>query len=139
MNTVSTNNWEEANQRYLLAAFSPVRNALQRYIARMRGDLEAEKQQGNPQQELDEAMSVMPAPPALTKLCAAFGLSPFERDVLLLCAGMDLDGTFSGMNETRREEDMQLLPIRPSAWPWQPYRTHIGMHSHLPPPYDAGG
>jgi hypothetical protein len=97
VNTMSTNNWEEANQRYLLAALSPVRNALERFIARIRGDLEAEKQQGNPQQELDEALSAMPALPALTKLCAAFGLSPFERDVLLLCAGMDLDGAFAAL------------------------------------------
>ena len=97
---MSTNNWEEANQRYLLAALAPVRNALELYIARLRGDVEAEKQQANPEQELDEALSAMPAPPALTKLCAAFGLSPFERDVLLLCAGMDLDGTFVALCAT---------------------------------------
>jgi len=97
VNTTSTDNWIEANQRYLLAALGPVRNALERYIARMRGDLETEKQQGNLQQELDEAISAMPAPAALTKLCTAFGLSPFERDILLLCAGMDLDGTFAAL------------------------------------------
>ena len=64
MNTLSTNNWEEANQRYLLAALSPVRNALERYVTRLRGDAETEHSQGNPQQELDEAASAMPAPAA---------------------------------------------------------------------------
>jgi len=33
-------------------------------------------------------------PPALETLCAVFGLSSFERSVLLLCAGMELDSTF---------------------------------------------
>ncbi len=94
---MSTNDWEEANQRYLAAALSHVRNALEQYIARIRGVTGAEKQQDNVQQALDEAMSAMPAPAALTKLCAAFGLSPFERDVLLLCAGMDLDSAFAGL------------------------------------------
>ena len=31
----------------------------------------------------------------LAALCRLFGLSPFERDVLLLCAGMELDATFA--------------------------------------------
>ncbi len=35
------------------------------------------------------------APAALDTLCAAFTLSPFERDVLLLCAGMELDAAFA--------------------------------------------
>ncbi|MCA1666950.1 MAG: ATP-binding protein [Thermomicrobia bacterium] len=39
----------------------------------------------------------MPAPPALTTLCAAFGLSPFERDMLLLCAGAELDSRFASL------------------------------------------
>lgn len=33
----------------------------------------------------------MPAPPALETLCTAFRLSPFERDLLTLCAAMELD------------------------------------------------
>jgi hypothetical protein len=32
---------------------------------------------------------------ALATLCAAFGLSPFERDVVLLCAGVELDSSFA--------------------------------------------
>ena len=37
----------------------------------------------------------MPAPPALETLCRRSGLSPFERDVLLLCAGVELDSRFA--------------------------------------------
>ncbi len=95
MSMLSTDNWIEANQRYLLAALTPVRHSLKRYLARLHSDSQAEIQQEDAQEELGEALSVMPAPPALTRLCAVFGLSPFERDILLLCAGMDLDGSFA--------------------------------------------
>jgi hypothetical protein len=37
----------------------------------------------------------MPAPAALERLAAAFGLTPFERDTLLLCAGPELDASFA--------------------------------------------
>jgi hypothetical protein len=36
-------------------------------------------------------------PPALQRLREAFGLSPFECDVLLLCAAMELDGEVPGL------------------------------------------
>ncbi|HLX58395.1 MAG TPA: ATP-binding protein, partial [Ktedonobacteraceae bacterium] len=100
MNTTPTNNWDETNQRYLSAALSLVRNSLEQYVARIRGEPVEEKRQDTLQQALDEAASAMPAPAAITRLCSAFGLSPFERDVLLLCAGMDLDGTFSALCAT---------------------------------------
>src|SRR5258708_32233454 len=41
--------------------------------------------------------SGMTPPPALEQLCAAFGLSPFERQVLLVRAGADLEGAFAGL------------------------------------------
>jgi hypothetical protein len=37
----------------------------------------------------------MPAPPALDTLCALFGLSEFERRIVLLCAGLELEGEFA--------------------------------------------
>ena len=42
-----------------------------------------------------EARAALPAPSALDSLCAIFGLSPFERAVLLLCAGIELDTAFA--------------------------------------------
>ncbi len=104
MNTISNDNWIEANQSYLLAALSPVRNALKHFVASLQRDAETEKPQDTSQEALDEALSAMPAPPALAKLCAAFGLSPFERDILLLCAGMDLDGNFAALCATAQQQ-----------------------------------
>ena len=39
----------------------------------------------------------MDPPPALHLLAQRFGLSPFEQDVLLLCAGMELDTRIAGL------------------------------------------
>jgi ATP-dependent 26S proteasome regulatory subunit len=36
-----------------------------------------------------------PLPPSLAQLCHQFHLSPFERDILLLCAGVELEADFA--------------------------------------------
>src|SRR5690349_2675979 len=97
MDATATSNWKEANQRYLSAALAIVRNALERHIARLRGASEPEEQQHESRRALEIAASAMPAPAALTELCEAFDLSPFERDVLLLCSGIELDSTFASL------------------------------------------
>ncbi|HWM89213.1 MAG TPA: ATP-binding protein [Thermoanaerobaculia bacterium] len=77
--------WPEANQRYLLAA-----------LAETRAALGAEGEAATPDPEsLEEIAAGMEAPPALEVLCERFGLSRFERSLLLLCAGMELDSGFS--------------------------------------------
>src|SRR5205814_341733 len=73
--------WDTANQRYLVRAIDVVRRRLDG------GDLTA-------RQSSLAGDAVEPAP-ALDVLCAGFGLSPFERDLLLLCAGAELDATFA--------------------------------------------
>jgi hypothetical protein len=84
-------NWQEANQRYLMARIAVVRQALNRHIARVQDNLKERTDDQAAMQALDEASRALPVAGALDSLCAAFSLSPFERDVLLLCAGMELD------------------------------------------------
>lgn len=69
--------WTEANQCYLTAA-----------LARVRARLEGTEA---PAPAWDDADSL----PALAELERLFGLSAFERDVVLLCAGAELDGGFA--------------------------------------------
>jgi hypothetical protein len=80
--------WAEANQRHLVAALDRVRVALERHAggaARAADDPAAEiPREGQP-------------PPALARLEVAFGLSGFERDLLLLCAGVELDAAFAAL------------------------------------------
>src|SRR5215217_797861 len=81
--------WTSLNQRYLTAALAELRAALQRHAER-----------GN-EQEID-----LPTPAAVDEslpqaavevLTSTFGLTSFERAVLLLCAGMELDTHFSSL------------------------------------------
>ena len=44
-----------------------------------------------------EKAAEMPAPPALETLCVLFGLSSFERNTLMLCAGVELDAAFRAL------------------------------------------
>jgi hypothetical protein len=78
--------WTGANQRYLMADLGEVREALERHA----GD----EPVTSAQPALEEAAAAMPSPPAIETLCTRFGLSPFERSVLLLCAGVELDASF---------------------------------------------
>jgi hypothetical protein len=71
-------NWTEANQHYLIRALDGVR-------ARLEGETTVQT----------SATEEMSPPPALETLCKTFGLSPFERAILLICAGMELDSRFA--------------------------------------------
>jgi hypothetical protein len=79
--------WAEANHRWLSAA-----------VAWTTARLDAAMSPDEPGEELaetraafDEATAAMPSPPALDRLATAYGLSAFERDVLLLTAADELD------------------------------------------------
>lgn len=84
-----TNDWYTANHRYLMGLVSQTRQALERLIA--------QNQQGNEAWEKGifindpDDPAFAQAPPAIEQLCAVFGLSAFEREILLLCAGMEFD------------------------------------------------
>lgn len=77
--------WSTANQTYLTAALVEVRHALERYA----GD--AEQVGESHTAHLNELAAGMSPAPALETLCDTFGLSTFERQVVLLCAGVELD------------------------------------------------
>lgn len=99
MSSPETVNWYEANKRYLMSALALVRASLESRNASP-GDksLQNKKVQNKEaRKNLQEAASAMSAPPALDTLCAIFGLSSFERYILLLCAGVELDSTFGSL------------------------------------------
>src|SRR5262245_928821 len=93
----NADNWAEANQRYLMARLAVVREALRRHASRAQEAAAPAQSEPEIENNLREALETMPAPAALDTLCVTFGLSPFERDVLLLCAGMELDSSFPSL------------------------------------------
>ncbi|HKD84315.1 MAG TPA: AAA family ATPase [Terriglobales bacterium] len=71
--------WPEANQVYLAGEFTRLRRQL-----------------GAAEDSLDTRTAVQlpdepESPAAIDRLTSLFGLSPFERDLLLLCAGVEMD------------------------------------------------
>jgi AAA+ superfamily predicted ATPase len=80
--------WTEANQRLLVAEF-----------ARLKQRLGHEGNDETLNAALGSARSAMPAPAAIDHLSDCFGLSAFERDVMLLCAGVEMDAQFAELCE----------------------------------------
>ena len=87
--------WSGANQRHLMAAVAVVRARLEAHAAKVRGESPGAGGVEAAEQALQAANAAMPAPAALDTMCSRFGLSPFERDVLLLCAGLELNGSLA--------------------------------------------
>ena len=79
------------NQRALSAALSRVRAFLQAHANAPSSSASSSADASLRPASFDIRHS---AGPALSALCAGFKLSPFERDLLLLCAGPELDASF---------------------------------------------
>ena len=96
--------WTQANQRQLMAAVDVVRAMLQRHID------DAEAAEDDARARLAEASDAMPAPSALDLLCTRFALSDFERELLLVCAGVELDSRFAALCARAQGEPSRVHP-----------------------------
>ena len=93
-------NWIEANQRDLLTAIGEVRVALDRIA----------KGEDGSAPHLDAVHQSSAVPSAVQALCSAFGLSRFERAILLMCAGVELDGRFASACATAQGDPARPFP-----------------------------
>jgi hypothetical protein len=82
--------WLDANQSYLVGALAELRSVLVRHSG-----CSADTPMVHPSAEADGKSHTRPA--ALETLCTTFELSRFERSILLLCAGMELDSSFPAL------------------------------------------
>ncbi|HEX6747309.1 MAG TPA: ATP-binding protein [Longimicrobium sp.] len=97
--SVDARAWTEANQRHLAAALARVGAALRRHAG-------------------DESASAPDAPPvergagepALERIAEGFSLSEFERDVLVLCAGAELDAGFAALCAAAQGDPRRTAP-----------------------------
>jgi hypothetical protein len=96
--------WPEANQLHLVAALDEVRTCLEAHAA---GERRPERMDAVP---TASPSMVEGGPPALEAVCAVFGLSRFERAVLLMCAGVELDGAFVSLVARAKGTDGQPHP-----------------------------
>ncbi|MEQ8957369.1 MAG: ATP-binding protein, partial [Coleofasciculus sp. C2-GNP5-27] len=107
--TTPTNGYVVKSYRDLMNAIAQVRQAL---ISRI------EQRQGKETELMAIALpEEEDAPPsALTQLGQIFGLSRFERDVLLLCAGMELDQQWGALCAEAQGEAQRNYPTFGLAW-----------------------
>ncbi|MFQ5525099.1 MAG: ATP-binding protein [Thermoanaerobaculia bacterium] len=103
-------NWYQANQRYLMAEVALVRDHLERYAAAGDSAPDAANETEMRLAELEEAITAMPAQPALASLTQTLGLSDFEQRILVLCAGMELDGGFASLCATAHQDSKRSHP-----------------------------
>ena len=114
--------WFEANQTYL-------ETRLDRLRSKLPGGESPAMDWADRCEEIAAAMS---APPALRRLAAAFELSAFEEDVLLLSAAAQLDPSFAALcprvsfglaMETLPDAHWSAIPpTAPLRWFWPPKR-----------------
>ena len=101
MAAISAETWEQINHRDLGVALARVRTALERYVQGERSVFEPPVES-----EADDGGNRS----ALATLCAAFRLSPFERDLLVLCAGVELDASFAALCAEAQGDPQRVLP-----------------------------
>lgn len=102
--------WQIANQRYLMAAVTVIRRRLEQHIAPDAEKATFAQQIVTAQQAVQEAATAISAPSALEMVCTVFELSPFERDVLLLCAGMELSSAIARLCATAQGDGTRPYP-----------------------------
>ncbi len=86
---MNTADWTEANQRLLTAELAWLRHQLE-IAAEPEASVSAELDHA-----VAQAEAAMPAPAAIDIVCELFGLSRFERLLLLLCCGVELDANLA--------------------------------------------
>ena len=91
--------WCDANQAYLVAEFS-----------RLKLRLGAEHDERIVAARLEAAQAALPASATIDTLTELFGLSPFERDVLLLVAGVEMDAELGRVCAAALGQSQALRP-----------------------------
>jgi len=108
MSITATSDWYQANYQYLMTSVDRVCQALEQYIARK------QNQPISPVPELESALQAaaanLSAPSALDQLGITFNLSSFERDILLLCVGMELDPNFEFLIANAQTNSKRAYP-----------------------------
>ena len=98
--------WLTINQRHLVAELARLRTMLERHADdRDRSEFFAPTFADGVPRVTETAV-----PTAVERLVATFGLSPFERDVLVLCAGMELDAAFPALCASAQGDPARTYP-----------------------------
>src|SRR6185369_10045718 len=111
--------WQQLNETYLARAFAWQRLRLTRFAARQQDSSFRQQDDASTfdagadvaalAAELD-AFEQQSPPPALIVLSRLFKLSRFERNLLLLCAGMELDPSIAALCARAQNDSHRAFP-----------------------------
>ncbi len=110
MTNIKMQDWLASNQKYLSAQLARVRALLQTRVSENSSSAPHEIDAAELAPAIEIANAMLPARPALDALCDAFQLSAFERDVLLLCAGVELDSEIASLVSRAQNDSRNPAP-----------------------------
>lgn len=103
--------WSKANQHYLSGLIKLLRARIENYTMSVSGAVESLEQPVfySEEKELKEFEASMTEQPAIEKLATIFGLTSFEKNILLMCAAADLESGWNDLvtNESNNEAVFQ--------------------------------
>jgi ATP-dependent 26S proteasome regulatory subunit len=107
--------WQESNARYLGAALADLRGLLERYIQKCGAtsvppSLELATGVATSEEPRSESAESQELRSALTILSERLGLSAFERNILLLCAAMELDTRIAALCARAQDDSNKPFP-----------------------------
>jgi len=101
-------NWAETNQQYLTAELASIRGMLERHAGNE--PVGAQPFEAPGEENRFKNHTGKNACATIDSLQDIFGLSPFERDLLLLCAGMELDAAFAPLCAAAQDDPRRAYP-----------------------------
>jgi ATP-dependent 26S proteasome regulatory subunit len=99
--------WQQANHRCLMTAITAMQQRLQAQIS---GEDNGRMETSVEEDAWQAIATQMDHPPALLKLAQRFKLTPFERDILVLCAGIEFGGDWSNLCATAQNNSRLPFP-----------------------------
>lgn len=106
MTSADATTWLETNQRCLTAEVGRLRSLLEWHAARLQNEPSST---GGPNPPANMPSEITGAS-TLETLCEQFGLSAFERSVLLLCAAVELDSSFPALCASVQKDPRKAYP-----------------------------
>lgn len=103
--TATSNSWNKSNQRYLSDSIAQIKSLLELYKDSRAEDRSKWEEPIQESPDWNEEY-----PPAIVNICRLFGLSYFERCILLLCTGVELSSDFTKLCAELQENSGQAYP-----------------------------
>jgi len=112
MNSIETNTWSISNQQYITGMIRLMKAQLEWYSKNTQSNAvyELSDQHIIERAELEKLAAEMQPAPAIEKIVRILGLSAFERDLLIMCAGMELDAGFAELVASIQGEQSFFQP-----------------------------